>query len=94
MARTARQELRLEPEMKAEWDAMAADRGISVSELIVLAVGQLRRNGRRRLTAEQVTAIRQDARNVQAIADEYGVHNSTVSRIKKNLLWQSNGGAE
>lgn len=42
----------------------------------------------RRLTIEQVTAIRQDIRNQYVIAQEYGIVQAQVSRIKNGKQWK------
>lgn len=51
--------------------------------LDMIAKGRDRRVSK--ITDEQVTAIRLDARTQQAIADDYGIHYSEVSRIKRGL---------
>lgn len=45
------------------------------------------RNGRSKLTDEQVRAIRADPRPNVAICQEYGVCNATVSNIKNRRTW-------
>lgn len=45
-------------------------------------------NGRARLTVSQVQAIRQDNRTHTDIAKDYGVDRSTVSHIKKRIIWR------
>lgn len=45
------------------------------------------RCGTAKLTLEQVRAIRADTRKQQEIADQYGVTNGTVSRIKAGVRW-------
>ena len=40
-----------------------------------------------KLTAVQVLAIRADTRSLRAIAKDYGVHNSVISRIKRRDIW-------
>lgn len=47
------------------------------------------KNGRAKLTEEQVRAIRQDNRTCQEIANEYGLVKSTVSAIKNYRLWRN-----
>lgn len=47
------------------------------------------KNGRAKLTEEQVKAIRQDLRSCQKIADDYGLVKSTVSAIKNYKLWKN-----
>ena len=44
-------------------------------------------NGRAKLTEQQVKNIRQDTRNYQKIANDYGVTKSTISAIKNYKLW-------
>ena len=46
------------------------------------------RNPAHRLTAEQVAAIRADPRTGVAVAREYGVHFSTVYRIRGQETWR------
>lgn len=41
----------------------------------------------RKLTAEQVLAIRSDSRLHTHIAAEYGIHAGTVSEIKRRRIW-------
>jgi hypothetical protein len=45
------------------------------------------RNSSAKLTKDQVLAIRQDTRTQQAIANEYGVCQVTISAIKSRLTW-------
>ena len=45
-------------------------------------------NGRARLTADQVRTIRRDNRPHAEIAKDYGVDRSTVSHIKKGIIWR------
>lgn len=45
------------------------------------------RHGRAKLTEVQVLAIRRDERGQSAIALQYGVHQATVSAIKRRKLW-------
>jgi hypothetical protein len=40
------------------------------------------------LTKEQVIAIRNDSRLQRIIAEEYGVRQSLISRIKNGVRWQ------
>ena len=47
------------------------------------------KNGRAKLTEDQVRAIRQDTRTCQEIANEYGLVKSTVSAIKNYRLWKN-----
>jgi hypothetical protein len=44
-------------------------------------------NGRSKLSAATIPAIKSDARPHRVIAGEYGVARSTISRIKRNELW-------
>lgn len=46
------------------------------------------RCGRAKLTLEQVNAIRKDNRLQRVIAEEYGVKQNTISRIKNGVIWQ------
>jgi HNH endonuclease len=46
-------------------------------------------NPKARLNAKQAAAIRSDTRKTKAIAEEYGVHRTTVQRIRRNALWTS-----
>jgi predicted XRE-type DNA-binding protein len=46
-------------------------------------------NGRARLTAEQVTAIRDEPLLQRQIALKYGIERSAVSRIRARKLWRS-----
>lgn len=45
------------------------------------------RNGRAKLTAEQVREILRDPRGYRATARTYGVHRSHIARIRKGLYW-------
>lgn len=45
------------------------------------------RNGRAKLTAEQVRDILRDPRGYRATARTYGVHRSHIARIRKGLYW-------
>lgn len=45
------------------------------------------RNGRARLTEEQVAAIKEDVRSQRTIAKEYGVGKTTVGHIKAGRTW-------
>jgi hypothetical protein len=45
-------------------------------------------NGMSKLTPEQVTAIRASTKSYQTIADEYGVHKSTIGAIRKGTTWR------
>jgi len=45
------------------------------------------RSGTSKLTEEQVTNIRNDERSQAVIAVEYGVNQSTISRVKGNKRW-------
>lgn len=47
------------------------------------------RNGRAKLTAEQVQAILRDPRGYRATARTYGVHRSHIARIRKGRSWAS-----
>jgi hypothetical protein len=49
--------------------------------------GRNRRQWGRKLTAEQVDAIRADTRPQQEIALAYGVLQGTVSKIKRGAIW-------
>jgi hypothetical protein len=44
-------------------------------------------NGSAKLSREDVLAIRGDPRTATAVAKEYGVHNATVSQIKRRKTW-------
>jgi hypothetical protein len=46
------------------------------------------RCGTAKLTLKQVNAIRKDDRLQRIIAEEYGVRQSVISRIKNGVLWQ------
>lgn len=46
-------------------------------------------NGRSKLTAAQVVAIRADNRTQQAIADEHGVARSVISEIRSGKAWRT-----
>lgn len=46
------------------------------------------RNPRALLTPEQVRRIRRDDRSDRVIANEYGVHTSTVCAIQKGIAWR------
>lgn len=46
------------------------------------------RNGRAKLTPEQVAAIREDKRGKRTIAPEYGVSPAQVQRIRKGQQWK------
>jgi hypothetical protein len=50
------------------------------------------RNSAAKLTAAQVLAIYRDTRPNNAIAGEYGVHESHVSRIKLGHKWRETTG--
>lgn len=45
------------------------------------------KNGQAKLSEIEVLAILRDARSQQAIADTYGIHQSTVSLIKRGKNW-------
>jgi hypothetical protein len=45
------------------------------------------RNGHTSLSDDDVRAIRNDTRAQQAIAAEYGIHQTTVSYIKRRATW-------
>lgn len=45
------------------------------------------RNPKARLTHDQVRTIRADSRVQQVIADEYGIQQTLVSKIKRGELW-------
>ena len=45
-------------------------------------------NGQHKLTDEQVRAIRTDHRTQHAIAQDYGISRTTVSKIKNGKLWK------
>jgi hypothetical protein len=45
-------------------------------------------HGRSKLTAEKVIAIRADTRPNITIADDYGVCNSIIGRVKKRKIWR------
>jgi hypothetical protein len=45
------------------------------------------RHGITRLTADQVAAIRAAAGSHQSIATQFGVHQSTVTRIRNGVVW-------
>lgn len=47
------------------------------------------RNGRSKLTAEQVREILRDPRGYRATARTYGVHRATIARIRKGKQWRS-----
>lgn len=53
----------------------------------VVACGE--RSGGSKLTADQVIAIRDDARPQAAIAADYGISQSNVSHVKRNVGWKS-----
>lgn len=44
-----------------------------------------------KLTADQVAAIRKDSRQQKTIAQQYGVSQSCISRIKSNNVWSHLG---
>jgi hypothetical protein len=46
------------------------------------------RQGRSKLTAEQVLAIRADTRPVSEISKAYGVHKSHINSIRRRVFWQ------
>ena len=46
------------------------------------------KNHHAKLTESQVEAIRQDDRNQYVVASEYGVDQSTVSRIRRQRTWR------
>ena len=46
------------------------------------------RNGRAKLTEEQVLAIRADDRTLTEVAKDYGVCIATISHIRKRKIWQ------
>ena len=46
-------------------------------------------NGRAKVTEEQVAAIRADPRSQETIAREYGISQSSVSRLKRGETWRS-----
>ena len=46
------------------------------------------KNANSSLTEEEVIAIRNDFRTCQEIADDYNIHNTTVSKIKNKVTWQ------
>jgi hypothetical protein len=46
------------------------------------------RNGRSKLTEEQVIAIRADERTLTEVAKDYGVCIATISHIRKRKIWQ------
>ncbi len=48
-------------------------------------------DARRKLTSEQAVEIRKDRRSIRALATVYGVHSSTIQRIKKGKLYQDAG---
>ncbi len=45
-------------------------------------------NGRAKLTLEQARAIRTDPRPQREIAKEYGVHQMTISKVKRGKTWK------
>ena len=45
------------------------------------------KNCNAKLTEDAVRKIRKDSRPVQVIADEYGVHYSNISRVRRNESW-------
>jgi len=47
------------------------------------------RHYKTRFTEEQVRTIRADTRNQRAVADEYGVNQSVISRLKNRKTWRS-----
>jgi hypothetical protein len=47
-------------------------------------------NGRAKLTPEQVTAIRQDARSQRTIAKDYGISPAQARRVRLGLQWSPN----
>lgn len=46
------------------------------------------RNGRAKLSEEQVIAIRADERTLTEVAKDYGVCIATISHIRKRKIWQ------
>ena len=46
------------------------------------------RNGRSKLTEEQVLAIRADERTLAEVAKEHGVCIATISHIRRRKIWQ------
>lgn len=52
------------------------------------------RNSHAKLTAEQVAAIREDARFQYVVAAEYGVSQSTISAIQRGQTWTISGDTE
>lgn len=46
------------------------------------------KNGRARLTAEDVRKIRADPRKAEAVAPEYGVHSSTIRNARRGTTWR------
>lgn len=44
-------------------------------------------HGLAKLTVDQIILIRADKRSLRAIAREYGVDNSLISRIKRHIIW-------
>lgn len=46
------------------------------------------RNGRAKLTSEQVQAIRNDTRGKRTIAPEYGISPAQVQRVRLGLQWK------
>lgn len=46
------------------------------------------RHGKSKLTEDQVQEIRLDVRRSIIIAKEYGVHRSTINRIKSGIRWK------
>ncbi len=45
------------------------------------------KHGRAKLTVADVVSIRADGRYQKIIASEYGVHESTVGKIKRRVIW-------
>ncbi|MCB1150533.1 HNH endonuclease [bacterium] len=62
----------------------AADQSINVADMI--AKGRQRHAAK--LNADQVRSIRNDQRLIRIIAAEYGVDESTVSKIRLRKRWQ------
>lgn len=46
-------------------------------------------NGRAKLTRDQVATIRQRSESSRFLAKEYGVHHTTIYRVRLGLLWQT-----
>lgn len=45
------------------------------------------RNGQSKLTEKQVRAIRKDSRSLRKIAEDYGVNNTLIGKIKRRERW-------